>query len=102
MSSLRSYLPVEEHRNHRVTVLVSVEFKEKVAAIARLRRWTVSDVVRAGLQKFLEEETGMKPKRFELKPMEIIPPIPEMTAKCFGSGPATGRSEYRSKRRPVG
>lgn len=57
MRSLKSYLPAPpDDLDKIVNVRVPIEIAQRVKAIAKRNKWTSSDVVRAGLYKFLDED----------------------------------------------
>lgn len=53
--SIRSYIPDEDYTDF-IACKISPRLKERVDAIARRNKWTTSAVIRAGLQKFVDDE----------------------------------------------
>lgn len=54
--SIRSYLPQHHDFTDAICVKMSPALKKKVKEIAKRNKWTPSEVVRAGLEKFVDDE----------------------------------------------
>lgn len=58
MRSIRSYLPHPDQTDKTVIIQarISEKMKEMLRELADKNRWKASDVIRASLQKFLDDE----------------------------------------------
>lgn len=54
--SIRSYLPQDHDLSDQLNVKMPPELKRRVKEIAKHNRWTPSQVVRACLHKFIDDE----------------------------------------------
>lgn len=63
MRSLRKYLPrVQQAEKETVAIMVRMpkSMKEEMERLAKGNGWKVSQVIRAGISRFIEEEKGSK------------------------------------------
>ncbi len=59
MRSLRSYLPPSNAKQEKTVIInarISREMREEVKVLAAKSRWKPSQIVRASLQKFIDDE----------------------------------------------
>lgn len=75
MRSLRSFLPEPDEKDNKVMIIqarVTPRIATQIRTTAKKYGWRPSDVVRAGLLKFLEDERTC-PEQYKLPEMNLKP-----------------------------
>lgn len=77
--SIRSYLPYPDRYDFSqfMQARISRDLKRRVLEIAKRNCWTPSEVIRAGLRKFVDDESQpgepLVDQAFRFRQMELIP-----------------------------